>query len=98
MSTFFTGASGRAEFNPVLHFVFPVLSTLSLMWVAYQSIVPLPDAPLRYAPILVGAWLVAGVVLLLTVRRASNMPLLPLEARGSHPAEAAERPISSRQV
>src|ERR1700728_340306 len=33
-----------SEFNPVLHFVFPVLSTLSLVWVAYHSVVPLPDA------------------------------------------------------
>jgi amino acid transporter len=80
-----------AEFNPVLHILFPVLSTLSLLWVAYHSVVPLPDAPLRYAPILVGAWLIAGVVLLLTVRRASNMPLLPMEA-----AEAAEKPIPAR--
>jgi amino acid transporter len=85
-----------SEFNQVLHFVFPVLSTISLMWVAYHSVVPLPDAPLRYAPILVGAWLIAGVVLLLTVRRASNMPLLPLEAMAAHPAEAAERPVSTR--
>src|SRR6202034_1556461 len=76
------------EFNPVLHFVFPVLSTLSLMWVAYHSVVPLPDAPLRYAPILVGGWLIAGVVLLLTVRRTSNMPLLTMEV-----AEAIERPM-----
>src|ERR1700733_3812609 len=77
-----------SEFNPILHFAFPVLSTLSLMWVAYHSVVPLPDAPLRYAPILVGVWLVAGVLLLLTVRRTSNMPLLPVEV-----TEAVERPM-----
>jgi amino acid transporter len=82
-----------SEFNPVLHFVFPVLSTLSLVWVAYHSVVPLPDAPLRYAPILVGGWMVAGVLLLLTVRRTSNMPLLPVEV-----TEAVERPISSESV
>jgi len=86
----------REEFNPVLHFVFPVLSTLSLIWVAYHSVVPLPDAPLRYAPILVGGWMVAGVLLLLTVRRASNMPLLPMEATSLEAAEAAEKPISAR--
>lgn len=68
------------DFSPLLHFVFPLLSTLSLLWVAYKSVVPLPDAPLRYAPIMVGSWLVAGIVVLLTVRRASNMPLLPMEA------------------
>ena len=82
-----------AEFNPVLHFVFPVLSTLSLLWVAYHSVVPLPDKPMRYAPILVGGWMVAGVVLLLTMRRASNMPLLPMEV-----TETAERPMSGDSV
>ena len=80
-----------AEFSPVLHFVFPLLSTLSLVWVAYKSIVPLPEAPLRYAPILVGTWLLAGVLVLLTVRRASNMPLLPLEAVAYDPAEVSTR-------
>jgi amino acid transporter len=68
-----------AEFSWLLHIVFPVLSTLSLLWVAYKSVVPLPKTPLRYAPILVGVWLVAGVLVLLTVPRASNMPLLPLD-------------------
>ncbi len=68
-----------AEFSLVLHFLFPLLSTLSLVWVAYKSIVPLPDAPIRYAPFLVGAWLLGGVVVLLTAPRASNMPLLPLD-------------------
>jgi amino acid transporter len=67
------------EFNVVLHVVFPVLSTLSMVWVAYHSVWPLPPAPLRYVPMVVGGWLLAGVVLLLTVRRASNMPLLPVE-------------------
>jgi amino acid transporter len=79
------------EFRALLHFVFPLLSTLSLLWVAYKSVVPLPDAPLRYAPIMVGSWLVAGVVVLLTVRRASNMPLLPLEAVVSLEENVIER-------
>jgi amino acid transporter len=80
-----------AEFSPVLHFVFPLLSTFSLVWVAYKSIVPLPDAPMRYAPILVGTWLLGGILVLLTVRRASNMPLLPLEAVTFDPAEVSTR-------
>jgi amino acid transporter len=85
-----------AEFSPVLHFVFPLLSTLSMLWVAYHSVVPLPPAPLRYVPVLVGTWLLAGVVVLLTVRRASNMPLLPLDAVDLHPASAAEAPTPTR--
>jgi amino acid transporter len=67
------------EFNPVLHVVFPILSTLSMVWVAYHSVVPLPTGPLRYVPIIVGAWLVVGIVVLITVRRASNTPLLPMD-------------------
>ena len=66
-----------AEFSPILHFLFPLLSTMSMVWVAYKSVVPLPDAPMRYAPILVGSWLLGGLILLVTVPRASTMPLLP---------------------
>jgi len=69
-----------AEFRPVLHFLFPLLSTLSMVWVAYKSVVPLPDAPMRYAPILVGSWLLGGLILLVTVPRASTMPLLPADS------------------
>jgi amino acid transporter len=85
-----------AEFSPLLHFLFPLLSTVSLLWVAYKSVVPLPDAPLRYAPMLVGTWLVAGLLVLLTVRRASNMPLLPLDAVEMTPAKVSEIPFSTR--
>jgi amino acid transporter len=67
------------EFSILLHVFFPVLSTLSMVWVAYHSVVPLPDKPLRYAPIMVGVWLAAGLVVLFTGRRATNMPLLALD-------------------
>lgn len=68
------------EFSVLLHVLFPVFSTLSMVWVAYHSVVPLPDKPLRYAPIAVGVWLAAGIVVLLTARRATNMPLLALDS------------------
>jgi amino acid transporter len=83
-----------AEFSPVLHFLFPLLSTVSMVWVAYHSVVPLPEAPLRYAPILVGGWLLAGLLILWTVPRASNMPLLPLDAAGLVPASSPTRAAS----
>jgi len=82
----------RTEFSPLLHFVFPLLSTLSLVWVAYKSIVPLPEAPLRYAPMFVGAWLLAGLLVLWRVPRASNMPLLPMDAAELNPAEVSKSP------
>ena len=79
------------EFSFVLHLLFPILSTLSMVWVAYHSVVPLPAAPLRYVPIVVCVWLLVGVVVLLTVRRASNMPLLPLDGAQLEAAEATLR-------
>jgi amino acid transporter len=65
-----------AEFSFLLHFFLPLLSTISLLWVAYKSAVPLPEPPVRYAPILAAVWLLVGIVVVLTVRRAAGTPLL----------------------
>jgi len=68
----------RDEFNPLLHFLFPLLSTASLVWVLFRSVAPLPDPPIRYAPFLVAIWLAAGLLLLFTGRGGSLIPLMPL--------------------
>jgi hypothetical protein len=47
--------------------------------VTYRSAVPLPEPPVRYAPILATIWLVAGVVMMLTGRGTSGTTLLPLD-------------------
>jgi amino acid transporter len=78
-----------AEFRFFLHFLLPLLSTISLLWVAYKTVVPLPEPPVRYAPIMAGVWLFAGVVVMLTVRGAAGAPLLPLDSV-SIPAVALE--------
>jgi amino acid transporter len=69
-----------AEFNFLLHLLLPLLSSVSLLWVAYKSAVPLPDAPVGYAPILAAVWLLGGIVLVFSVRRAWNAPVLPLDS------------------
>lgn len=69
-----------AEFSFLLHFFLPLLSTISLLWVAYKSAVPLPEPPVRYAPILAAVWLLVGIAVVLTVRRAAGTPLLPLDS------------------
>jgi amino acid transporter len=84
----------RAEFNVWFHLIFPLLSTLSLVWVFYRSVVPLPDPPLRYAPLLVAAWLLAGLLLLCTGRGASLVPLGPLALAPA--AGAAPSGVNSR--
>lgn len=55
------------EFNLLFHIVFPLLSTLALIWVGYKSIVPLPPAPVRYAPAFAGIWCLIGILLLWTL-------------------------------
>jgi amino acid transporter len=54
----------RDEFNALLHLIFPLFSTVALIWVGYKSVMPLPPAPVKYAPLLVGLWLIIGTILL----------------------------------
>jgi len=54
-----------AEFRPMLHALFPLVSTVAVLWVAWKSIVPLPPRPLAYAPVIMGLWLLAGVTILI---------------------------------
>jgi amino acid transporter len=58
----------RAEFSYWLHVIFPVLSTVALLWIGYKTIHPFPAAPNNWAPIIVAGWFVAGLVVLLIMR------------------------------
>ena len=60
----------RSEFNWILHLVFPVLSTLVLIYAIYKSF-PLAT-PFDLAPLVDGAWLVIGIGLLLYLRARGN--------------------------
>ena len=87
-----------AEFNPILHVAFPIVGTLALAWVVYKSLVPLPAAPVRYAPFIFLGWLAIGIVLLIVMRlRGREAWLLQAgKAASEHvetPAELAHRPI-----
>lgn len=62
----------RSEFNLLLHLLFPLLSTLALIWVGYKSIVPLPPSPVMFAPMLVGIWLALGIAVLFVLRRGGK--------------------------
>jgi amino acid transporter len=53
-----------AEFRWIPHALFPMISTLAVLWVAYKSIVPLPTGALAYAPAIVVLWLLAGIIVL----------------------------------
>jgi amino acid transporter len=62
----------RSQYNPLLHLVFPLLSTVALIWVGYKSIeglhiLDLKD-PIDYAPWIVVVWFVLGIALLAAMR------------------------------
>jgi amino acid transporter len=62
----------RSEFRFWPHVFCPVISSAALVVVAFKSIYPLPAAPIRYGPGLVGAWLAIGVVILFFFRRTGR--------------------------
>ncbi len=57
----------RAGFHWRQHGVYPTLSTIALLILCYKSIVPLPDYPVRWAPIIVGIWMTIGLTLVIVL-------------------------------
>ena len=62
----------RSEFRLFLHALCPLVSTLALIWVGIKSVVPLPEAPVKYAPFVVLGWLLLGGMLLGAMKRAGR--------------------------
>lgn len=52
------------EFRVLSHVVCPIVSTAALITIGYKSIVPLPDAPVRYGPAIAAAYLLVGAAIL----------------------------------
>jgi len=55
----------RDRFRPSLHLVLPLVSIAVLIWLACTSLVPLPDPPVRYAPLIAILLLSTGGLALL---------------------------------
>ena len=60
----------RSEFNVILHVVFPVASTLVLIYAIYKSF-PL-SSPYDLAPPVDGLWFLVGVVILVVLYFRGN--------------------------
>jgi amino acid transporter len=58
----------RSEFNIFYHAVFPLLSTLALIWLGYELFNPFPTVPLVYALPTIAIWFLIGVVILFVMR------------------------------
>jgi amino acid transporter len=77
----------RAEFRIWPHVICPLFSTAALVAVGVEAVNPLPPAPLRYAPLLVFVWLLAGFVFVWLMSRTGREGWL--EKAGLIPAERA---------
>ncbi len=62
----------RREFNPIYHVVFPVGTSLILLYSVYASFNPLPAPPYNFTPLVVGVWLVLGIAVLVVLRLRGN--------------------------
>ena len=52
----------------MLHAFFPLLGTMALVFVGYNSLAPWPAPPVAYAPWIVGVWLGMGVLILISMK------------------------------
>ena len=77
----------RARFNPLLHAVLPIAGSLAVAWVFYKSVSPLPAAPAKYAPIVIGVWLAIGVAVLIFQRVTGRTQWLEEARKGAEIAE-----------
>jgi amino acid transporter len=62
----------RTDFHPILHAIFPVVGTIALVFVAYNSLKPWPAPPIGYTPGVVVLWLALGLLILLAMRLAGK--------------------------
>jgi amino acid transporter len=62
----------RHEFRLWPHVMCPLVSSLALVCVAFESIYTLPPPPVRYGPVLVIGWLSVGLVVLVIYKRAGR--------------------------
>jgi amino acid transporter len=60
----------RSEFNVILHVVFPIVSSLVLLYAIYKSF-PLAS-PFDLAPPVDGLWFIVGIVILIVLRARGN--------------------------
>ena len=63
-----TNAFPPDEFNWFSHFLVPLAATAALAYLLYKSFSPFPASPYKYSPLIVGLWIIGGVVILAITR------------------------------
>jgi amino acid transporter len=88
----------RENFNWIFHFLFPVGTSVVLIYSLYKSFKPFPAHPYNWSPVIVGGWLVAGMAILLVLRMRGNESWLTkaaavIEERPETEQELHDRPL-----
>jgi amino acid transporter len=84
----------RSAFNPIVHAVFPLLSTLALAWLVYKTVNPYPADPFKWTIWTVLGWLVIGAIIIAVMAARGKDDWLvraaqSVEERPETPEEAA---------
>jgi amino acid transporter len=92
----------RGNFNVIYHVLFPLIGTAALIYIGYESLVPVPAYPVWIGPIITIAYVATGLAALMWARRpghagwrarAGELPdtaeELDLPARSSAPVQPA---------
>ena len=62
----------REEFNWILHFIFPVGTSIVLIYSVYKAFYPLPVYPYNWSPFIVAAWLIIGIIVVIGMNQRGN--------------------------
>jgi hypothetical protein len=82
-------------FNPLLHWIFPLLGAAAFVPPLYYQYFPLPAYPIRYANWIAIGWLAAGVIVTALVPRwifMNTERFFGVEEEVGEPVEAAPAP------
>jgi amino acid transporter len=89
----------RSEFNWILHFVFPIGTSLVLIYSVYAAFTPFPAAPNNWTPVVAGGWLLLGIAVVLWKKMTGDVAWLSKvaevvsEREETATEEAAGRPL-----
>jgi amino acid transporter len=87
----------RSEFNWIMHFLFPLLSTAALIWLFWKTVHPFPADPFKWAVWTVIGWFLLGIVVLAVMAMRGKEDWLlragqAIEERPETAEELAHRP------
>ncbi len=83
----------RDEFNWILHFIFPVGTSVVLIYSVYKAFYPILAWPYDLAPYIAAGWLIAGIVVIIGMNARGNRDWL-----GKAGAIVGERAETAEEV